>query len=125
MTYEEHIEATKTFLLAEELLIRSGMDMAAAEAVWGAAIQVIDATAHQAGARYVGSNRDRAQIVEYLENKYGRYDLNAGFDSVKTYLHNHFYTGRLNNAELSRYLESGIDFVNRIIELSERERTGS
>ncbi len=121
MTYEEHVEATKNYLLAEELLSQSGMGMAAAEVVWGAAVQVIDAINHRLGARHRGNNHDRDQIIEYLADKYRNTDLFAGFDSAKTYLHNHFYTGRLNNAELSRHLESGIDFVNRMLELAERE----
>ena len=106
---------------AEKLLIRSEMDMAAAEVVWGAAIQVIDATNHQMGARHTSTNRDQAQIIEYLENKYGPESLNAGFASVKDKLHNHFYTGRLSSEELPLHLDTGIAFVNRMIELSEME----
>ncbi len=121
MTYEEHIASARLFLHAEELLIRSGMDMAAAEVVWGAAIQAIDATNHRMGARHTSNNRDQAQIVEYLENKYGPESLNAGFASVKDMLHNHFYTGRLSSEELPLHLETGIAFVNRMIELSEME----
>ncbi len=78
MTYEEHIAEAKTFLLAEGLLNESGMGMAAAEVVWGAAIQVIDATSHQMRGRHIGGNRDREQIVEYLENKYDFDELSGG-----------------------------------------------
>ena len=121
MTYEEHIAAAKSFLIAKELLIQSEMYMVAAEVVWGATVQVIDAINHQLGARHTSNNRDRAQIVEYFEDKYGPESLNAGFASVKDGLHNHFYTGRLSHQELSQHLETGIKFVNRMIELSERE----
>ena len=121
MTYEEHIAAAKSFLIAKELLIQSGMYMVAAEVVWGATIQVIDAINHQLGARHISNNRDRAQIIEYLENKYGPESLNAGFASVKDGLHNHFYTGRLSYGELSKHLSTGTQFVSRMIELSEQE----
>lgn len=121
MTYEEHISAAKSFLVAEDLLIQSEMYMVAAEVVWGATVQVIDAINHQLGARHTSNNRNRAQIVEYMENKYGPESLNAGFASVKNRLHNHFYTGRLSSQELPLHLEAGIAFVNRMIELSEIE----
>ena len=121
MTYEDHISAARAFLLAEELLIKPQMGMTAAEAIWGAAIHVIDATNHRIGARHVSNNRDREQIVEYLENKYGLDELNSGFEVIRNRLHNHFYTGRLSYQELSQHLAAGIDFVNRMIELSEQE----
>ena len=121
MIYEEHIAAAKSFLIAKELLIQSEMYMVAAEVVWGATVQVIDAINHQLGARHTSNNRDRAQIVEYLEDKYGPESLNAGFASVKNELHNHFYTGRLIHEELLNHLSTGTQFVIRMIQLSERE----
>ena len=121
MTYEEHIAAAKSFLVAKELLIQSEMCMVAAEVVWGATIQVIDAINHQLGTRHTSNNRSRAQIIEYLENKYGPESLNAGFASVKDGLHNHFYTSRLSLEELSKHLSTGTQFVSRMIELSGQE----
>lgn len=125
MTYEEHIAAAKTFLLAEALLNQSEFGMIAAEAIWGATVQVIDAVNHRIGERHAGNNRDREQLVEYLVIKYAANDIIAGFDGAKTYLHNHFYTGRLNGGELSHYLKIGAAFVNRMIEMSALEGSGS
>ena len=121
MIYEEHIAAAKAFLRAEELLIKPEMGMIAAESLWGATVQVIDAINHRTGARHSGSNRDRGQVVEYMANKYSVDELFDGFDAAKTNLHNHFYTGRLDSGELHDYLAQGISFVNQMIELADQE----
>ena len=47
MNYEDHVEAARTFPSAAEILSESGMGMAAAEMVWGAAVQAIDAVNHR------------------------------------------------------------------------------
>ncbi len=41
------------------------------------------------------------------------------------HLHNHFYTGRLSNQDLSLYLATDMDFVNRMMVLAEQEGAGS
>lgn len=120
MNYEDHISAARIFMLAEGLLTGSAMGMAAAEMVWGATIQTMDATNHRRGARHTGSNRDRELVVEYLSHKYGPSNLIQGFEAVG-HLHNHFYTGRLSDQELLRYLATGLPFVNSMLELAERE----
>lgn len=122
MNYEDHIAAAKSFMLAEGLLRESAMGMAAAEMVWGAAIQTMDAVSHRTGARHTGSNRNRELVIEYLSNKYGPLDLIQGFEAVG-HLHNHFYTGRLSSQELFRYLATGLPFIDRMMELAEREGT--
>ena len=124
MTYEAHINATRSFLIAEDLLRKAGMGMAAAEMVWGAAVHVIDATSHRMGRRHPGNNRGRELIVEYLSNKHSLVILARGFAAIH-HLHNHFYTGRLSHQELSLHLPTGIDFVNQMMELADREGTSS
>ena len=111
-------------MLAEGLLRESAMGIAAAEMVWGAAIQAMDATSHRMGARHTGSNRDRELVIEYMSNKYGPVDLIQGFEAV-AHLHNHFYTGRLSNQDLFGYLAIGLPFINRMMELAEREGSGN
>ena len=69
-------------MLAERLLRESAMGMAAAEMVWGAAIQTMDAVSHRTGARHTGSNRNRELVIEYLSNKYDPLDLIQGFEAV-------------------------------------------
>ena len=121
MIYEEHIAAAKTFLRAEKSLVKPEMGMIAAESVWGAAVQVIDAINHRTGSRHSGNNRDRERVVEYMASKYSVDDLFGRFNAAGTNLHNHFYTGRLNNQELYHYLARGISFVNQMIELAGQE----
>ena len=120
MTYEDHISTAKTLLLAEDMLSRSGFGIVAAEVIWGAAVQVIDAISHQAGSRHISNNHGREQIVEDMQDKYALDDLGRGLRSVSR-LHNHFYTGRLSDQELPGLLETGLQFVNQMIELAEME----
>lgn len=120
MIYQDHIHAARSFLPAEDLLSRSNLGMAGAEMLWGASVHVINAIKHLSGTRHSGNNRDRELIVEYLSDQYGNGDLPRGFEAISL-LHNHFYTGRLSDEELSGYLATGIDFLNRMLELAERE----
>ena len=122
MNYSQHIAAAETFLLAEELLSAAAMDMAAAEMVWGAAVQVIDAASHRAGGRHSANNRGREQVVGQLESMHGiAGELTANFNARIIVLHNHFYTGLLSRRELALHLAEGRAFVNRMIDLTDRE----
>ncbi len=124
MNYDDHIRAASEFLSAEELLLEAGLGMAAAECVWGAAVQVIDAIYHLRLSRHPGG-RDRRETVIRMRDKHqvGE-DILDGYRIVQTNLHNHFYTGRLSAQELAASLETGRTFVNTMLELAERERAG-
>ncbi len=107
---------------AEDALSELGMDMATVEVVWGAAIQVIHAANHRLTARHPQSSRDMMLVTERLENKYGLDgELADGFIVVKNRLHNHFHTRRLNEREMLESMETGKDFVNRMMGLAFRE----
>ena len=122
MNYSEHIAAAETFLRAEELLSAAAMDMAAAEMLWGAAVQAIDAVSHLAGGRHPANNRAREQVVGQLESIHGiAGELSDDFKVRIIVLHNHFYTGRLGPYHLSLYLAIGRAFVSRMIDLAGRE----
>ena len=118
MIYDEHVAAARTFLAAQELLIQSEMDMAAAEVVWGAAIQAVDAANHTLGQRHARNNRERGEIVEFLESSFNLTGLSDGLKLTINQLHNHFYTGRLSSREVSLYLEAGVAFVNQLLNLT-------
>lgn len=120
MTYQEHILAAETFLQGEKLLSELGMTMLAAEAVWGAVIQVLDAVNHQLGSRHTNNNHERQQIIAYMESKYGFDNLIDDFKNTIR-LHNHFYTGRLSDMDAYLSAKAGVHFVNLMIELSQRE----
>ena len=122
MNYSQHIAAAETFLRAEELLSAAGMDMAAAEMLWGAAVQAIDAASHQAGGRHSANNRARERLVGRLDATYSaEAELNAALKPAIYNLHNHFYTGRLGAYELSLYLVIGRAFARRMVDLLGRE----
>ena len=124
MIYHEHIEIAETFLIAADTLKEIGMGMIAAEAVWGAAAQVIWAANHSLTLRHPNGNRDRAAITSRLGDKYGlRSELDFGFKSVAHRLHNHFYTGRLSKQDLELHLGIGESFVNRMIRLARLEHS--
>ena len=127
MNHAEHMFAAETFLLAEETLNELGMGMAAAECVWGAAVQAIEAANHSDGiTRHIHSNaRSMREIIDRLGLKYDLFDeVNGGYTDVRNALHNHFYTGRLSGGELNLTLMRGRDFVNLILQLAARERGG-
>ena len=124
MIYQEHIEAAETFLLAADSLSEAGMGMIAAEAVWGAAAQVIWAANHSLTPRHPSGNRDRDMIVSRLGDKHGlRTELDLGLKSVTNELHNHFYTGRLSEQDLALHLGIGESFVNRMLRLARLEHS--
>ena len=123
MNYERHIAATESFLLEEgRLSNEGGAGMLSAEAIWGAAVQVINAVNHARGSRraHVNKNYERRRIVHDLEVKYG-VALDIGFDAALGDLHNHFYGGHLSESDLAESLMLGIGFVSTMIELSARE----
>ena len=101
------------------------MDMAAAESIWGAAVQAIEAVNHSdETARHIHSNpRGMRETIDQLGIEYDlSNELNGGFTDVKDALHNHFYTGRLSRQELTLTLRRGRNFVNLMLELAAHER---
>lgn len=123
MNLERHISAAESFLREEvRLSNHGGAGMLSAEAVWGAAVQVINAVNHVHGSRraHVNKNYERLQIVQYLEIKYGVV-LAVGFNTALRDLHNHFYGGHLGETELADSLMAGRRFVSTMIELAARE----
>ena len=122
MNYMEHIEVAEKFLDAVDILTDLGQDRVAAEVVWGAAIQAIDAANHRRTSRHA-QHRERTAVVNRLQDKYGLHsELTYGFNVTRGSLHNHFYTGRLSESEIEAALVEGRRFVSAMIELAHRER---
>ena len=120
MNYEGHVAAARTFLSAAEILAERDMGMAAAEMVWGAAVQAIDAASHRmAIPRHAGSNRDRRRVIQRVGRAHGvERELARGFSAAVDGLHNHFYTGRLSSEELEYSMKAGVSFATRMLELA-------
>lgn len=123
MNHAQHTEVADLCLYQAAPLVEAGAEVLAAEATWGAAVHVIDAANHARGVnRHAGSNRERRTILRYFEQKYDtESQLSGYFMGAVTNLHNHFYTGRLNDAELRVHLATGRAFVATMFELSARE----
>lgn len=123
MNHAQHIEVADLCLYHAAPLAEAGVGILAAEAIWGAAVHVIDAAHHARRAnRHAGSNRNRRNLLRYLEEKYDiEPQLVGSFMGALMNLHNHFYTGRLNDGELRDHLDEGKAFVATMIELSARE----
>ena len=123
MNHAQHIAATELCLFSESLLTQSSAGLVAAEAMWGAAVHAIDAINHARGVnRHAGSNATRRNILRFLEEGHGLGpDLTDAFKASLIVLHNHFYTGRLSEAELGDDLQKGRDFVTTLLELSARD----
>ena len=121
MNYEDHIASARMFLSAAEILSGLGMGMAAAEMVWGATVQAIDAVNHRMMVtRHAGSNRDRRRVLERLERAHGMDGaLRDSFMSVVNDLHNHFYKGNLSPDALGIHMRNGMLFATRMLELAE------
>ena len=124
MNYEGHVAAARMFLSAAEILTELDMGMAAAEMVWGAAVQAIDAASHRmAITRHAGSNRDRRRVVQRMGQARGiEEELYDSFRIVVGKLHNHFYTGRLSAEELEENMRLGVSFPNLMLELADSPR---
>ena len=121
MRAEEHIAAAREFLAAERLLTERELGMIAAESMWGAAVQAIDALMHLEGQGHADRNRARERVIQ---NLIGAGALNAecldDFQYVLIPLHNHFYTARLSPGSLAMNLRIGRGFVNSLLAATER-----
>ena len=123
MNYDQHIAEARLCLHSQALLMESGSKLIAAEAIWGAAVQVINAANHARGVnRHPRNNAMRVHIAEQLQSAYGLGDdLSDALKAIIRRLHTHFYNGHLNDADLRAASLEGINFVNHIIELLDRE----
>ena len=124
MNYAEHIAAAESLTReAEQLPNAGGSGMLAAEAIWGATAQVVNAINHARGSRrrHANNNRERRRTITYLESKYTNDEIRSGFEVALGKLHNHFYGGHLDEVELSESLESGREFIATMIELAALE----
>ena len=121
MNYEDHVASARTFLSAAEILSELGMGMAAAEMVWGATVQAIDAANHRMMImRHASNNRDRRRVLERLERAHGLDGaLQDAFGFVVSDLHSHFYKGNLSPDDLEMQMRNGVLFANRMLALAE------
>ena len=122
VTYDEHIAQVNSFISDSFTLRQRGSGMLAAESVWGAAIQAMAVIDH---ALTPGSRRHPQQerfIIGLSQQDSLTLELIRGFRVVKSRLHNHFYTGRLDAWQFDEYMEKGNIFVRQLLGIAERIR---
>ena len=115
MQTEQHLSATRQFLTDATTLEAAGSPMGAAEMIWGATVQALEAIAHiKAGsARGSLSSRRRRETAE-----------NISLESLFQYrrnqhdLHGHFYRNHLSPAELAIRMQQGRDYIAELLAIA-------
>ena len=125
MTADEHA-ATAEMLLAESanLARQPRTALAAGELVWGATIHALNAIAHRerGNPRHLRQRRDLENLIRQVAPDAAAQAIwMNGLRTAQRRLHNHFYTGRLEDADLAAAIATGIGRVRRLLRFAERE----
>lgn len=127
MTEEEHIATVVMLVDTAETLARDPQTaLAAGELVWGAVIHACATIAHRVNwrPRHPRHTREVERLLmQTVTDDASRANVSEGLDITQKRLHNHFYTGQLNAIELDRYIRTGLDFVRRLLQIAERQRS--
>ena len=115
MQTEQHLTAARQFLTDATTLEAAGSTMGAAEMIWVATVQALEAIAHiKAGnARGSLSSRRRRETAE-----------NISFESLTQYrrnqhdIHGHFYKNHLSPAELAVKMQQGRDYIAELLAIA-------
>ena len=108
----QHIEASQRFLDDVLMLENSGSHTGAAEMVWGATVQVLEAIGHirtvNAGGHLSGNGRRRL-VESVISDGLHRYNL------IRNDLHAHFYRGHLSLPEYADRMRRGREYVTELL----------
>ena len=115
MQTEQHLTAARQFLADASTLEAAGSTMGAAEMIWGATVQALEAIAHiKAGtARGSLSSRRRRETAE-----------NISLESLFQYrrnqhdIHGHFYKNHLPSAELAVRMQQGREYIAELLAIA-------
>ena len=122
MSGDEHNVIAETLVeMVANLARTSTTALVAGELVWGAAIHACVAIAHRLNwrPRHPRQQRELDRLITQSVAEHAlRADLIDGLNLVRKRLHNHFYTGQLGDIELAQYITSGIELVQRLIEVA-------
>ena len=108
----QHIEASQRFLNDALMLESDGSHMGAAEMIWGALIQALEAIGHISSGNataHLSSNRRRRLAEFVIFDGWDRYG------SVQNGLHAHFYRGHQSPAEYAESMRQGREFVTGLL----------
>lgn len=115
MQIQQHLTASRRFLEAAALLENEGYAPAAAEMIWGATVQSLEAIGHIKAGNVRGtlSNRRRRELARTISpGALSRY-YNALHE-----LHGHFYKNHLHPAELAIRMQQGRNYVAELLSLA-------
>ena len=115
MQTEQHLEASQRFLDDASALESRGSHMGAAEMIWGAAIQALEAIGHITAGNATGnlSRNARRRLAESVAFEgLRRYTL------IQNDLHAHFYQGHLTFQERDVRMRLGREFVGDLLSIA-------
>ena len=115
MQIQQHLAASRRFLEAATLLENAGSDMGAAEMIWGATVQVLEAIGHIKEGNVRGSlgNRRRRELAETILPGY----LSSYYNALHE-LHGHFYKNHLLPAELATRMQQGREYIAELLAIA-------
>ena len=116
MQTAQHIEASQRFLDDALALDSGGSPMGAAEMIWGAAVQVLEAIGHiRAGnerGKLSGNGRRRMAESIAFEGRHRYY-------RTQNELHGHFYDGHLTSEKYTDSMRQGREFVTELLAIAQ------
>ena len=112
MQTEQHIEACQRFLDDALALEFRGSHMGAAEMIWGATVQALEAIGH------IRAGNDRGKLSRNGRRRLAGSAVLEGlrhYDQIRSRLHAHFYDGRLTSLDRDIRMRLGREFVTELL----------
>lgn len=121
MQIAQHLAAARQFLNDAAALEVSGSSMGAAEMIWGAVVQSLEAIGHIRTGNARGSlgNRQRSNLAETTTP-----DGLAKYYRVQNNLHGHFYKGHLSPDAFSRSMQDGRGYAAELLAIAHASDSG-
>ena len=116
----QHIEASQRFLDDALTLESRGSHMGAAEMIWGATVQALEAISHIRAGNATGnlSRNARRRLAESAVLEGPRL-----YGGIQNELHAHFYEGHLSPAEYAESMRQGREYVTELLAIALSSRT--
>ena len=110
-----HIELAGRYLQASALMQSDGFSNEAAEMVWGAIANTIEAIGHinTGSPRRNLSNKARRDVARSLSPA-----ALEQYNAAQTRLHDHFYHDILNGADFQYYIDRGRDYAHDLLRIA-------
>ena len=115
MQIQQHLAASQRFLDAAAVMEAADFHMGAAEMIWGAVIQALEAIGHirERNSRGFLSSNGRRRLAESIGP-----EGPALYYLVQNDLHTHFYRGHLSPAEYAESMRRGHEFVTGLLDIA-------